>query len=149
MARVRYYRARADVPSGIAGDSEPLYLSAYRNWNKNRPATNPGFRVRMTRINTSMTTGAQKELLWTRHQFPKMRGKEICRKWNWTRYRENGLKTRNPYDPGESYTSFSQVRVLTLQTSYSRTITWYGYCVNILRITWPQGKTLRWQLLPT
>jgi len=39
------------------------YVNMFLKLKRNRPATNPGFRVRLTRTSTSRTTGAQKDLL--------------------------------------------------------------------------------------
>ena len=39
------------------------YVNMLLKLNRNRPATHPGFRMRLTRTSISRTTGAQKELL--------------------------------------------------------------------------------------
>jgi len=40
-----------------------VYVNMFLKLNRNRAATHPGFRVRLTRTSTSRTNGVQKELL--------------------------------------------------------------------------------------
>ena len=86
------------------------------------------------KTNTSRTIGAQKELLYTRHRFQKC-GPMNFGKTKMKRCWENGLKSKTIlrqlfWLQWKCYTSFWQIRVLSLQTSYSRTTTWYEYPGN-------------------
>ena len=58
---------------------------------KQSPATLSGFRVRKTRTDTSVSTGALRELVWTGHPFPKKGQKLAKLKLNsmWGKWAQN------------------------------------------------------------